>query len=85
MSDIGNFLTTLTLFSKYLNPQPLADHLAKLISQSKNHSSLVKSIEKILHTLQMKRGVGYRIALIGRIDGANKSRTLYLKTFSKKT
>ena len=31
----------------------------------------------------MKRGIGYRIALIGRIDGANKSRTLYLRKLNK--
>jgi hypothetical protein len=81
--DIGNFLTTLTLFSKYLDPNPLANHLAKLIDQSKNHSSILKFIETILHTIQMKRGVGYRIALTGRIDGANKSRTLYLKKLNR--
>jgi len=40
-------------------------------------------MEKILHVVQMKRGVGYRIALIGRIDGANKSRTLYLKKLNR--
>jgi hypothetical protein len=81
--DIGNFLTTVTLFSKYLNPQPLAEHLAKLINQSKNHSSVVKFTETLLHTVQMKRGVGYRIALIGRLDGANKSRTLCLKKLNR--
>ena len=31
----------------------------------------------------MKRGIGYRIALTGRIDGANKSRTLYLRKLNR--
>jgi len=30
-----------------------------------------------------KRGVGYRIALLGRINGANKSRILYLKKLNR--
>jgi hypothetical protein len=36
-------------------------------------------VEKVLQTKRMKRGFGYRIALIGRINGATKSRTLYLR------
>jgi ribosomal protein S3 len=40
-------------------------------------------LEGILHTIQMKRGVGYRIALTGRINGANKSHTLYLKKLNR--
>ena len=90
---ISALLTTLTLFVKYLDPQPLADHLATLIGKTKKHAELLKLVESILRTFSLKRGLGYRIALIGRINGANKSKTLYLRklnrnwsrqTFSKK-
>jgi hypothetical protein len=80
---ISNLITTLTLFTKYLNPQPLADHLAKIIGSTKKHASILKLIKILLKTLHFKRGVGYRIALIGRINGANKSRTLYLKKLNR--
>jgi ribosomal protein S3 len=75
--------TTLTLFVKYLDPQPLADHLAKIIGATKKHASTLKLIKTVLRTLHFKRGVGYRIALIGRINGANKSRTIYLKKLNR--
>ena len=75
--------TTLTLFGKYLDPQPLADHLAKIIGATKKHASTLKLIKTVLRTLHFKRGVGYRIALIGRINGANKSRTIYLKKLNR--
>jgi hypothetical protein len=80
---ISNLITTLTVFSKYLEPQPLADHIAKIISLTKKHAAILKLIKTILRTLPFKRGIGYRIALIGRINGANKSRTLYVKKLNR--
>ena len=80
---IPALLTTLTLFVKYLDPQPLADHLAELIGKTKKHAELLKLVESILRTFSLKRGLGYRIALIGRINGANKSKTLYLRKLNR--
>ena len=82
-SFISNLIITLTLFAKYLEAQPLADYLAKIIGATKKHALILKVIKTILRTLHFKRGVGYRIALIGRINGANKSRTLYLKKLNR--
>ena len=79
----SSLLTTLTLFVKYLDPQPFADHLAKLIGKTKKHAQLLKSVESILRTFSLKRGLGYRIALVGRINGANKSKTLYLRKLNR--
>lgn len=80
---MANFIPTLTLFNKYLDPQPLADHLAKILETTKRHSSTLKLVEVALRTIHMYRGIGYRIALIGRIDGANKSRTIYLQKLNR--
>jgi hypothetical protein len=33
-----NFITTLMLFSQTLNPQPLAEHLAKVLEKTKKHT-----------------------------------------------
>jgi ribosomal protein S3 len=76
---ISNLTTTLTLLTKYLDPQPFADHLAKIIGKTKNHASILQLVKIVLRTLRFKRGLGYRIALSGRINGTNKSRTFYLK------
>ena len=78
-----NLLPTLTLFAKYLDPQPLADDLAKILGETKKHSSTLRFIERILSRVKLKRGIGYRIALIGRADGANKSRTIYLRKLNR--
>jgi len=80
---ISNLTTTLTLFAKYLEVQPLADHLAKIIGETKKHALTLKVIKTVLRTLRFKRGIGYRIALIGRINGAKKSRTIYLKKLNR--
>ena len=78
-----NFSVTVTLFAKYLQPQPLADHLAKLIGESKKHADILKIAKSVLRTIRMKRGVGYRIALTGRINGSKKSRTFYVKKLNR--
>ena len=76
-------LTTLTLFGKYLDPQPLADHLAKLVGQTKKHAQVLRLVETVLRTFPLSRGLGYRIALSGRINGATKSKTLYLRKLKR--
>ena len=80
---ISNLTVTLTLFAKYLEVQPLADHLAKIIGETKKHSDILKIIKNVLRTIRFKRGIGYRIALTGRINGSKKSRTFYLKKLNR--
>ena len=80
---IFNLITTLTLFVKYLDPQPLADYLAKIIGETKKHAIILKILKTALRTLHFKRGLGYRIALSGRINGKNKTRTFYLKKLNR--
>lgn len=76
-------LSTLSLFAKYLEPQPLADSLAKIIGQTKRHADALKTVENVLRILKFKRAIGYRISLVGRINGANKSRAIYLTKFKR--
>lgn len=80
---MSNLVTTLTLFAKYLDPQPLAEALAKVIGNTKKHTSVLKLVETVLRTLNMKRGIGYRIALTGRANGADKSSVMYLKKLNR--
>ena len=80
MSDL---VTTLTLFAKYLDPQPLAEALAKVIGSTKKHVSALKLVETVLRTLNFKRGVGYRIGLTGRANGAEKSHVMYLRKLNR--
>ena len=61
----------------------MVDHLAKIIGATKKHMVVLRQIELILRTFHLKRGLGYRIALIGRINGANKSRTVYLRKLNR--
>lgn len=80
---ISELVPVLTLFAKYLDPQPLADTLAKVIGTTKKHAEALKTVEAVMRTLNLKRGIGYRISLMGRINGANKSRAIYLKKFKR--
>lgn len=75
---MSNLISTLTIFAKYLDPQPLADHIAAIIGATKRHGSVLKLLETALRMLNFRRGIGYRIALTGRINGAKKTRTFYL-------
>lgn len=80
---MSNLITTLTLFAKYLDPQPLAEALAKVIGNTKKHVSALKLVESVLRTLNLKRGVGYRIGLTGRANGADKSHVMYLRKLNR--
>ena len=80
---VANLLSTLTIFAKYLDPQPLAENLAQILGQTKKHSFTLKLVNNILSTMKLKRGVGYRIALIGRANGASKTRTIYLRKLNR--
>ncbi len=82
-SFISKLITTLTLFVKYLDPQPVVDQIAEIIGGTKKHIATLKLIETVLRTFHLKRGLGYRMALVGRINGANKSRTIYLRKLNR--
>jgi hypothetical protein len=73
------FLPILSLFIKYINPQILADHIAKEFEKTKKHRNLILAIKTALRSLKFAKGIGYRIAIIGRINSSKKSRTIYLK------
>ena len=78
-----NLVPSLILFSKYLEPQILADELAKLLTTAKKHAKAIYEFRTILRTLSIKRGFGYKIALIGRINSAVKTRILSITRFNK--
>ncbi len=66
-----------------MDPQPVVDQIAEIIGGTKKHIATLKLIEIILRTFHLKRGLGYRIALVGRINGANKSRIIYLRKLNR--
>ena len=80
---IKSFVPSLMIFSKYLEPQLLAEEVAKIVKDVKKHRWILKDIHKILRTLPLKRGLGYKIALIGRINGARKARLFSLTKFKQ--
>jgi hypothetical protein len=80
---IKSFVPSLMLFSKYLEPQLLAEEIAKIVKDVKKHRWILKDIHRILRTLPLKRGLGYKIALIGRINGARKTRLFSLTKFKQ--
>jgi ribosomal protein S3 len=69
---------TLSLFIKYLNPQILADHIAKEFEKTKKHRNIIFALKTALRSLKFARGIGYRIAIVGRINSSTKSRAFYL-------
>ena len=86
-----SFTPILSLFIKYLDPQILADHLAKEFEKTKKHKPILYGLSAALRFLHMTRGLGYRISISGRINSSAKSRVFYLKrqtavrqTFSKR-
>jgi len=73
-----NFITTLLVFSQTLNPQPLADHLTKMLKKTKKHTWFLNDVQQALKSMPFKRAIGYRIAIMGRLNSSNKSRSMYL-------
>lgn len=85
------FTPILSLFIKYLNPQILADHIAKEFEKTKKHKHIIYALSTTLRSLKFSRAIGYRIAIAGRINSSKKSRSYYLakktlirQNFSKK-
>jgi hypothetical protein len=73
-----NFISTLILFSQTLDPQPLADHLAKILEKTKKHTWILNTVHQMLKSINFNRAVGYRIGFMGRINSADKSKLIYL-------
>ena len=76
---IRSFVPVASLFIKYLNPQLLADHIAKEFEKTKHHQSVIYGLAQALRALPFARAKGYRIAIIGRINSSDKSRSYLLK------
>jgi len=72
------FIPTLMHFSRTLNPQPLSDLLAKVMYKAKKQTWMLNTIKDILRMLKLGKNVGYKIALAGRINSADKSRLIYI-------
>ena len=76
---IRSFVPIASLFIKYLNPQLLADHIAKEFERTKHHQGIIFGLSQALRSLPFARAKGYRIAIAGRINSASKSRSYLLK------
>lgn len=74
-----DFTPVASLCIKYLNPQLLADHIAKEFEKTKRHQSIIFGLSQALRSLPFARAKGYRIAIAGRINSASKSRSYLLK------
>ena len=72
------FIPTLMHFSRTLNPQPLTDLFAKVLYKAKKQTWMINTIKDILKMLKLGKNVGYKIALAGRINSADKSRLVYI-------
>lgn len=72
------FIPTLMHFSRTLNPQPLSDLLAKVMYKAKKQTWMLNTIKDILRMVKLGKNVGYKIALAGRINSADKSRLIYI-------
>lgn len=76
---IRSFMPIASMFMKFLDPQLLADHIAKEFEKTKHHQSIIYGLSKALRSLPFARGKGYRIAISGRINSSDKSRSYLLK------
>lgn len=74
-----NFTPIASLFIKYLNPQLLADHIAKELEKTKHHRNVLYNLSTALRSLPFARAKGYHISITGRINSADRSRIFLLK------
>jgi len=75
---IRNFMPIASLFIKYLNPQLLADFIAKEFERTKHHQAIIYGLANALKSLPFTRAKGYRIAIVGRINSSDKSRSFLI-------
>jgi hypothetical protein len=73
------FAPIASLFIKYLNPQILADHIAKELEKSKRHLDVIYSLEETLSALPFARAKGYHISIAGRLNSADKTRSYFFR------
>ena len=76
---IRSFVPIASLFIKYLNPQILADHIAKEFEKTKHHKHIIYGLSQALRALPFARAKDYRIAIVGRINSSDKSRSYLFK------
>jgi hypothetical protein len=74
---IHSFTPIASLVMKYLNPQLLADHIAKEFEKSKRHQSIIYALQDTLSDLPFNRAKGYHISIAGRINASDKTRSYY--------
>ena len=78
-SFMKNLIPTLILFTKYLDPQLLANTIAKIIEKAKRHTWFLYDLRQIFRSLFIENISGYKIVLIGRVNGRKKTRILSIK------
>lgn len=72
------FIPSLMYFTRTLDPQILVELLAKVVYKAKKQTWMLSTIKDILKMIKLGRNVGYKIALAGRINSADKSRLIYI-------
>jgi len=72
-------LPLITLLTHYLQPQALTDQIAYELEKTTRHWPLLKSIRSMIKQLRPKMAVGYRIAIRGKINASDRTRTFYIK------
>jgi len=81
----------LALLTHYFQLQPLADQIAYELERTRKHWPLLKGIRALIQKLRPQNFTGYRIAIRGKINASDRTRTFFIKngqppkkTFSKK-
>jgi len=72
------FIPSLMYFSRTLDPQVLVEILAKVVYKAKKQTWMLSNVKDILKMIKLGKNVGYKIALAGRINSADKSRLIYI-------
>ena len=75
----NQLIPVLSLFSHYLQPQLLADQIAKEFERTKKHKPMLYALRSLLYAIPLKRGIGLSVAIHGRISSATKSQVFYIK------
>lgn len=74
---VDSFTPVASLVMKYLNPQLLADHIAKEFEKSKRHQSIIYALQDTLSEIPFNRAKGYHISISGRINASDKTRSYF--------
>lgn len=71
---IANWL----LFAKLLDPQLLADQIARLFDTTNKHWLILNALRFLLRYLPSKRGLQFRIGLFGKISKSTRTKAVYI-------